>query len=473
MSYVDYVLDKSKDFLNDFVNKKVNDICNHITQFYNYLSIPREGFKRVDLPFWVNTNKCIHILSDKEKSRRKTENMRCERPVISKYFCELHLKSKLEDNITSEDVSTKRINKEMVTYLFSDIYNCKNFTTTTNMVEFAGREKHYIFSQIYNVIDSSLRTSIKDLLLDEYLRDINVIIHHDVEGLIKKYVAICIYNIIFMDLDVDNLSIKYNEMQQYILTYKRDYKDYNLDDNRYNYTLQAFVYVITCLLDWLELNDVTTDEVETAFNIILAPSFKSRIDKIKYRNKSNLKSNLNNGDFAYKFNTYKSNINLAFKELNFDIEEDVCALVLEYVLLFANIASLDEMCRMYDSDFPEVRELHTLLRKMFEGCYNFEFILNEDRMFEYSLRITGNLKLEYFKKLIPDKDRSRDEVIFEYDHYTGNLMFFYKWIDYDGEEYLEDVYFTQENIQDNKHKFVKELYSLIVESYKRLLYIKE
>lgn len=466
MSYIEYVLENSKDFLNDFINKKIHDICNHITLFYNYLSIPRDGYKLVKTPFWVNTPKCIHILNDNERTKRKTTNLRCERPVINKFFCDLHLNSQLEDNVTSEDVSTKRINKELVTYLFNEIYNCGNFTTTTNIVEFAGREKQHIFTMIYNQIDSSLDMSIKEILYKYYLKDNEVIILRDVENLIKKYVAICIYNMIFIDIGVDNLAFKYTEMQQYVLNFKRDYKDYNLDNDKYNYSLQAFVYVITALLDWLELDDVTIDEVETAFNFILLPSFKNKIDKLKYKNRANLNDLKGKADFITKFNMYKSNINLAFKELNFDCEEDVCELILEYILLLNNLAALDEYCNLYYSEDMDVKNLHKMLRDMYEGCYNFEFRYNEynDNL---DLFIDGDMKLNYLNKFTQYKSSKKTvKTTFVLNYSSENLIMFYN----QDKNIIEDVYFTPDRVAESG-EFVKQFYNNVTRVYAKLIFV--
>lgn len=408
MSYIDYVLAESSPFLDDFITRKVDDICNHITLFYNYLSIPRDGFKIVKKPFWIGTTKCIKILNDYEKKKLKVNTMRCERPIVNKFFCELHSNAKLEDNITSEIVSTKRINKEMVVYLFNDIYNCKNFTSTTNLVEFVGRERQTIFSEIYKAIDQRFtKSSIKDVLYS-HLNDYEIIIENDVENLITKYVAICIYNMIFIDLKVDSLYYKYSEMQKFVLDYKKDYIDYDLEDEKYNIGLQAFVYIITALMDWLETDEVTIDEVETAFNMILYSSYKRNINSIININNKNIQTKLNEPQFSEKIEKYKSNVSLAFKNLNLYADEDVSFLILKYVLLLSNIFYLDETCQLYSSTEPALKELFNLLNKVFIGCYDFSFPIDDKG---HRIIIKGKMNSNYIYNLKLRKDIDSEKFI--------------------------------------------------------------
>jgi hypothetical protein len=455
MSYIDYVLQESKVFLDDFIHKKIDDICNHLTLFYNYLSIPREGFKIVKKPFWIGTTKCIKILNDKERKKLKVNNLRCERPVINKYFCDLHVSSKLEDNITSEIISTKRLNSEMVTYLFNDIYNCKNFTTTTNIVEFVGREKQHIFTEIYKAIDDRLTSkSVKEILY-YYLRDNEVIIENEVEKLIIKYVAICIYNMIFIDLDEDNLDKKYFEMQQYVLTIKRNYVDYNLESENYNIGLQSFVYIITALMDWLELDDVSTDEVETAFNIILYSGYKDRIEKIKTLNRKEIQSRMSDTIFTEKVDNYKSNISLAFRDLKLYVDEAVSELILNYILLLTNIYYLDENCELYFSTTPEVQELHSLLSKMFEGCYSFN--ISYDSLGKFNgITVSGKLRDNYAKYLgISDINLEKHINLF-FGKDINNFMMVYTT----NSGIVEDIYISEEQILENKNKYLIEMLEL-------------
>jgi hypothetical protein len=448
MSYVDFVLSESITFLDDFIVKKVNDICNHLTLFYNYLSIPREGFKIVKKPFWVGTTKCIKVLNDNEKRRLKVNTLRCERPVVNKFFCELHSNAKLEDNITSEIVSTKRINKEMVTYLFNEIYNCKNFTTTTNIIDFVGRERQYIFTQIYKAIDERYTTrSIKDVLYS-YLNDYDILVENEVEKLIIKYVAICIYNMIFIDIGVDALFYKYGEMQRYVLDVKRDYTDFGLEDERYNKALQAFVYIIVALMDWLELDDLSIDEVETAFKIMLYSGYKNRIDKIKRLNTNEINSRMSDKDFKNKMQNYKSNVSLSFKNLNLYADETVSELILNYILLLTNIFYLDEKCELYSSKIKEVKQLHALLTQMFDGCYNYSLSYDSIGRFE-GINISGKLKDNSYTRHFNLKDINPEKhttINFSRDNY--NFMILYT--KNTGE--LEDIYVVEKQIYESRNK---------------------
>jgi hypothetical protein len=490
MSYVERVLEESNAFLKDFVPKKLKDICDHLAIFYNYLSLPREGFKEVRNPFWLNANKCIKILSDKDiqklKSKRKGDKeidqnveyqglLRCGRPLISKFFCELHKNANLDENIIDELISSKRITTRMVEYLFTDIYNCKNFTTITNISEFTHKEKEFIFIAIYKAIDDNLEYPIDRVLMDFFVKDREVLIEKNVNELIRKYIATCIYNMIFMDVAVDNLSIKYNEMQRYVLQYKRDYKDYNLDYEQYNYTLQAFVYLITALMDWLEVDEVTPDEIEASLQIMILSSFKPRLTSIRKRNKEMLQQKLKIPDFRAFYDRSVLNISLAFRELGLDINSDNCKNILDYIFMLNFIQEIDTQCLIYESEYEDVVQLNKLLREQFDSCYDINFIYN-DNTGSYDLNISGMLKSKYIKRfLINTKLDDKTEAALQqvksvkialtYSEQSDVILFVYFIPEFN---IVDDIYIQKSMTVDNN--FLSKFFDLLSKSYKILTY---
>lgn len=259
IKHLENIIQNNFNFIEDFVNKKLSDICFHICLFFYYLSYPRNniGFKKINL-----SNELIDIE-------------------------------------TTKKFSNPLINSKMVNYIFTEIYNCKNFTSIYSQDNI----EKILLNTIYKVnkypVKSRLIYKIKKLS-DNIFNENNLIIFDDVEDIVIKYLVNCIRNIIYLESSYDSLDKKFNELQLYVASVKRTYSINYLDNQITNLSFNAFLHIIICLTDWTELDEISDIEIDTALSFILTKELRQVYpewnedysDTIK-----NFKSNKNFNDY--------------------------------------------------------------------------------------------------------------------------------------------------------------------------------
>jgi hypothetical protein len=224
-------LEQNKDFLIEYINLKLDDICYHLSVFFQYLTHPRKNVKTIvtqtgqatkDLDLSINT--------------------------------------------------VPKISIKMVYYLFNDIYNCKNY-----MIQL---KKEDIMNQIIKFIISVSNSSVQDRLIkniqrltDGKFHSKNILIQNDVSNLVHKYVASSILNLMQIR-GGETLQDKYNNLQMYVAVYKRNDLNY-LDNQMENLTCGAFLHLIICLTDWLNNTEVSRLEINTSLNFILTKEMRN------------------------------------------------------------------------------------------------------------------------------------------------------------------------------------------------------
>jgi len=284
----------NQEFINEFVNKKLSDLCFHISLFFFYLSYPRTkiGFKK------------INIAKEGEKNTEEQDNV-------------------------SPDTTKPVVTTKMTNYVINEIYNCKNFSNIYN-----DNIKDKI---IYNIVNKVNKYSVKSRIIysltklsDKIFNEDNVVVYDEVEDIILKYIVSCLYNIIYLRTSDETLIYsgpmgvpldkKFNELQMYVASTKRTYSINYLDNQVQNLSFNSFLHIIISLTDWLEMDDVSEFEVNTALNFILTKDMRAIYKKwlIEYKT---LEKKFKN-DYIDYLNLAISQIIYIFKkyDLNIDIK---------------------------------------------------------------------------------------------------------------------------------------------------------
>ena len=337
------IIENNIDFITSFVNLKLDDMCFHLSLFFYYLI---KGNKQ--------DNYFKNIL---ESSVQAPDTV-------------------LESSINSNELKLK-ITNQMLLYIINELYNCPNFSINTNT---------YLHSKVKNEIKDEkqlinkyinkkiIEVKQKDVfnIIVEYLQELlgentsinikNISIDKTIESIIYDYIKTCIKNIIYLK-DEDgsesiNLNKKYEKLQYYIITNKREYntsdsimnisnvgaiekqKSSRLNEQIINITFNSFLNIIIWLTDWLEIDEITNFEIEIALYFILTKEMREEINKwIKEYDLTieNIKEDkIKLEEVNSKFKMLLSKIIYVFKKYNLEISIDTSQLLLKYIYIIYN-----------------------------------------------------------------------------------------------------------------------------------------
>lgn len=160
------------------------------------------------------------------------------------------------------------VNVNVAKYVANDIFHC-NFSSEFNNIYFpevTDNMKNTIEHMITSVFSSS----------DPELYEI-VTVSFQTCNYIWKHICMMCEHIYVTASFEDNFSDNEEDAVKQILqasrnsveNLKRDYVDYGFNTEYENCAMQAVLYVIVALTDWLELDEVTQLEYNTMYNIVL------------------------------------------------------------------------------------------------------------------------------------------------------------------------------------------------------------
>lgn len=327
------IIENNIDFITSFVNLKLDDMCFHLSLFFYYL---------------IKGNK-------------------------QEYF----------KNINPNEVKLK-ITNQMLLYIINDLYNCPNFSINTNTYVDSNVKNEikdekqlinkYINKKIIEVKEKDVFTIIvqyiQELLGENTIfnKDFfkNISIDKTIDNIIYDYIKTCIKNIIYLKDEEEgskdyilsnsiNLSKKYEKLQYYVITNKREYntsdsiinidsiekqKSSRLNEQIINLTFNSFLNIIIWLTDWLEIDEITNFEIEIALYFILTKEMREEINKwIKEYDLTieNIKEDkIKLEEVNSKFKMLLSKIIYVFKKYNLEISIETSQLLLKYIYIIYN-----------------------------------------------------------------------------------------------------------------------------------------
>lgn len=331
------IIENNIDFITSFVNLKLDDMCFHLSLFFYYL---------------IKGNKQDNYFKNILGSSVQVPD------------------TVLESSINSNELKLK-ITNQMLLYIINELYNCPNFSINTNT---------YLHSKVKNEIKDEkqlinkyinkkiIEVKEKDVfnIIVEYLQELlgenikNISIDKTIESIIYDYIKTCIKNIIYLK-DEDgsesiNLNKKYEKLQYYIITNKREYntsdsimnisnigvieKSSRLNEQIINITFNSFLNIIIWLTDWLEIDEITNFEIEIALYFILTKEMREEINKwIKEYDLTieNIKEDkIKLEEVNSKFKMLLTKIIYVFKKYNLEISIETSQLLLKYIYIIYN-----------------------------------------------------------------------------------------------------------------------------------------
>ena len=235
----------------NWLNNKLEEICYSLATFFNYLSIPRKNF------FIVNNE----------------ESLANVKPIIQ---------------------------YEHINYVINEIYPCNKFNDTiiNNIVlmPLISREddkksslvvpekfRKRIKDTIRNYIDTDTVQRVEDSVFKNSI-NYKPMERNDIK--IKEEVINKIYMYYLACKSISTI-VDLKDTYKQVLS-KRTTVNFGLNSDAENTALQSMVFIITSLVDSLELNTVGKNEVITAFNIIV-PFDLQDIYKLTARNDETLR----------------------------------------------------------------------------------------------------------------------------------------------------------------------------------------
>lgn len=257
--------------IDNFVSKKVDDLCNHLRIFYNYVTVKREGFL---VP--ISKNEILNVQS-----------------------------------------VYKTINERMVDFIISSVYNCQNF-------KLKGDE--------YRIKTTSQN-------IENKFENINI------EGkTIKKildYVTYCSNSI--LQLSDDTFKNNYKEIIKFVAENKREFENFDLENELSKMALQSIFHISLAFLDWLELDVLTQLELDCAIEFILTKQMYTRYKQLYNNHEKYLKNKIENEyDFKLKFDGLCKEVYNLYKRYDIFVSQELCVKVSSHVLCLSNYKNLDK-----------------------------------------------------------------------------------------------------------------------------------
>jgi hypothetical protein len=307
------ILKNNSSFINDFVNKKLDDLCFHLALFFNYLSFPRNNFKKVD-------DKILKSLSDEQVN--------------------------VQEDINSYIKIRPYITLKMSYYLLTEIYGCKDITSSIN------KDNYDLYDKIiYNTVVNSNKKEVNKRIIDHVIKlsddrfnEKNLIVDENIKELLYKYVVNIIKCIIKLDdegqiLPEVSLKNNYEKLEKYLIIYKRTFNNKFENDEIKNITFNSFLSLIIPLLDWLGINEVDLVEVNTALNLILTEEmrgiYKEWVEEY-YNHIEDLKENNKIDEFNSYFNQCISQIIYIFKKYDLGISIRTSEQLIKHIYILSN-----------------------------------------------------------------------------------------------------------------------------------------
>lgn len=223
---------------------KIRDLSYCVATFFNYVSVPRDGFLQVSRETGVDTTA----------------------PVISMELCQ---------------------------YVLREIFPCIQMTKENTFTVFRvpNRIQDTIYRTIRKYIDN--KSFIKPIKSTESLTldsgnvknfPINIPeleIQLGVIQAIWTYISNGMDALAYESSTNEEVQEKIEDAEQANLQKRNSIRNYGFNDDLENSAFQALLYVIVALMDWLEVDLVTKTEIEHAYKIIVPRDIQTRLTPIK------------------------------------------------------------------------------------------------------------------------------------------------------------------------------------------------
>jgi len=285
--------------MEDFISKKIDDVCNHIKIFFNYLSIQRTGYLTP-----IDTDKTLESIYKIDPSLP-----RIERQILA----QKNVEAKKEGALLQVH---KVINEDMIDYIISSIYNCKNYSKPNSSID-----KIEIKRKIINFIQNN-----------------NVNIENNAINTIVEYIQYCANSI--SNISEDTFSKNYKSLINYVSQNKREFENYDMDNEWSKMALQSIFHITLAFLDWLELDILSDLEVDYAVEFILTKNMYDKYKKVFYEHQELLEEKKKSPEFKSKFDNLCIEVYKQYKRYNIFVSDKLCVKITSHILCMSNYENL-------------------------------------------------------------------------------------------------------------------------------------
>lgn len=242
--------------IDNWVNEKIDDLCESLSTFFYYLVVPRAGYLSIDFTGNTKLDSSFFPLKEDAKSRRA--------------------------NVIRALSVYPVINREIISYVISEIYPCsvmennngRDISPVSEKLKFS--MKKYIEKRISSKLLGNPDTS---KLVDK--KNFSMTIDPIVYQLIWKYVCNCIYSLNISPSTTDGeINKMIAEIKNTTLNIRNCSMNYGFNDIMENCAFESILYILTTILDWLEESEVTNIEIQTVYNIIYPIDCRSTIEEV-------------------------------------------------------------------------------------------------------------------------------------------------------------------------------------------------
>lgn len=223
---------------------KIRDLSYCVATFFNYISIPREGFLEVSRQAEVNA----------------------VAPMISLELCQ---------------------------YVLREIFPCLQMTLEKNFTVFrvSLRLQNTIYQSIRKYVANKsfiqqIKTTEPVTLESGDVKRVSVTVPEleiqlGVIQAIWTYISNGMNALAYESSANEEIQDKIEDAEQLNLQKRNALKNYGFNDDLENSAFQALLYIVVALMDWLEIDVVTQAEIEHAYKILVPPDIQEQLVPIK------------------------------------------------------------------------------------------------------------------------------------------------------------------------------------------------
>jgi hypothetical protein len=225
-------------------NRKIRDLAYCVATFFNYVSIPRDGFLKVSRESGADTTAPVISLDLCQYVLR--EIFPCLQMTKEQTFTVFRVSNPLQEAIE------KFIRKNV---------NDKSFTKTIKSSETLALSSGNVKNFSVNLPKLEIQLGVIQAIWTYVSNGVNALAYESQTN--------------------EEVQEKIEEAERMNLQKRNALKNYGFNDDLENSAFQALLYVIVALMDWLEIDIVTRAEIEHAYKILFPRNLQTNLVPIK------------------------------------------------------------------------------------------------------------------------------------------------------------------------------------------------
>jgi hypothetical protein len=266
---------------------KLEFLCNLIAKFFEYLCAPRDGFMKVSIPpiivnpyenpvtkkkgilvltndkfydiFFMDLLKSVKTKGGKNEKIEKIKNYKYQDKIFDGWEIKEGQLSEVLQFLNSEGRVIPRVTPQMSLYCIKEILHCGIFNTFES-VNFPNPDDDTI-----KVITKMIKNNFENVELANATIVDNIVIRD-----IYQYVFIVAEYIMLQGIseNTDNYTSIIESTESFVTNTKRTYFNYGFETDEENAISQFVLYIITAVMDSIDIDVVTDREVSFCIDLL-------------------------------------------------------------------------------------------------------------------------------------------------------------------------------------------------------------